>query len=197
MTTAIETTKREMYGQLARIKFYGAGYNERFELALEAHLEELRKELKTAKEDAQGANTLTDEFQQRLMVMTEERDGAQSRMQAIDHAYHVQAQANIAAGEELREAKRQLKKAHELTIQSEKLSGFRLTELQKAFKELSTLRKSQGSTSAQDSTESVSGATRYTLPGYQQAVCNHLFAVCAHNGKIVCAKCRVTAGEQA
>jgi hypothetical protein len=200
MTTAIETTKRHMYCEMKlmfqRLFSYGignAGYANDFESAFEAHLEELRKELKTAKEDAEGANILKNEFQQRLMAMTEERDAIQGRLHAIDHAYHVQAQANIAAGKELREVQQELKRQIELRAQAEKVSAIRLNALHDA----ATLRKAQGSTSAQYFTGNFSSGTYDAFQAPNRALCSHHFEIIPHNGKIVCSICRITAGEQA
>lgn len=104
MTTAIEETKREMYAKLARTKldmgtnYMGWVHFPEFEAALEAHLEELRKDLNfaCAALDVEAA---------RRAKLVQERDDIQGRLHAVDHAYFVQSQANAAAGEELRAAK--------------------------------------------------------------------------------------------
>lgn len=118
MTNAIETTKREMYKQLNCTKFYGAHHLVNFESALELHLEELRKALKTSNEDTQGANILKDEFQQRLMRMTEERDQIQGRLHAIDEAYD-KSQRNLGiAGDEIKRLQALLKAKIEIACTS-------------------------------------------------------------------------------
>lgn len=108
MNNAIEATKREMYGCLEQIKAtathgFTPNYSIRmFEPALEEHLEELRKELKCAHEDADGANLLRTEFQGRLERMTEERDRIQGRLHAVDEAYDKSQRALGVAGDEIR-----------------------------------------------------------------------------------------------
>lgn len=104
MNNAIETTRHAMYECLEVLRAFKdrptlLGY---FETHLELHLEELRKQLKTANEDTQGANILKDEFQQRLMRMTEERDQIQGRLHAIDEAYDKSQRALGVSGEEIR-----------------------------------------------------------------------------------------------
>lgn len=79
MTNAIEQTKREMYRRVSALKW---ACNEKpiafeqFEVALEAHLEDLRQD---------AMDTLG-----RLAAMTEERDSTQLRLHAVDHAYREQ-----------------------------------------------------------------------------------------------------------
>lgn len=104
MTTAIEETKREMYARLAGVKAtMNKGFAPRLSLrqlenALEVHLEELRKDLNfaCAALDVEAA---------RRAKLVQERDEIQLRLHAVDHAYFVLSQANIAAGDELRKSK--------------------------------------------------------------------------------------------
>lgn len=100
MTDKTEQTKHRMYIELESLKFFTAGTAYYVPVAaleefLEAHLEELRKDLNFAcaqidLKDAQRRKLLT------------ERDDIQLRLHAIDHAYAVQSEANHAAGDELR-----------------------------------------------------------------------------------------------
>lgn len=111
MTTEIEKTKRALYDVLDRIR--RAGKHRRltaeFEERMEEHLEALRLDR------VQFTETLRDDLARRLVAMTEERDGAQQRLHAVDHAYNEQSlrngqqareiaslyEANKIAGEEL------------------------------------------------------------------------------------------------
>lgn len=89
MTTEIEKTKRQMYADLKRFE-HMVGSTHLFKTlqdSLEAHLEELRKE--NALSLAMAGS------------MREERDAAQRRVQAVDHAYFNLDQASKIAGEEL------------------------------------------------------------------------------------------------
>lgn len=105
MTTAIEETRREMYAklELAKNRFNAWFGNDAMmgslESALEAHLEELRKDLNfaCAALDVEAA---------RRTKLVQERDDIQLRLHAIDHAYFVQSEANRVAGEQLREAQK-------------------------------------------------------------------------------------------
>lgn len=103
MTNAIEQTKREMYRKLSKARatisrLLGPKYRlGRLESAIEAYLEELRKQYEemadTARsrfESIQSLEQANQDLAARLSKMTEDRDGCQSRMQAIDHAYNEQ-----------------------------------------------------------------------------------------------------------
>jgi len=97
MTNAIEQTKREMYKRLAQMKetaSYGLAPSlslQEFEIALEAHLEELRKALVAVNSStvacAQHSAEAFIEMEGRLAKMTNERDAIQLRLHAVDHAY--------------------------------------------------------------------------------------------------------------
>lgn len=96
MKTKIEETSREMYRHLEGVKLtLKKGFSPRakmsdFESALEEHLEALRQELAFSK--------------LQLMTCRQTNMDIQSRLHAVDHAYFVQSQANLAAGDQLREA---------------------------------------------------------------------------------------------
>lgn len=112
MTTAIEETRREMYAklELAKNRFNAWFGNDAMigslESALEAHLEELRKDLNfaCAALDVEAA---------RRTKLVQERDDIQLRLHAIDHAYFVQSEANRVAGEELRRARALIREQQE------------------------------------------------------------------------------------
>jgi hypothetical protein len=89
MTNAIEQTKRDMYNDLKRFEHMVGSTHlfKTFQDSLEDHLEELRKE--NAMSLAMAGS------------MREERDAAQRRVQAVDHAYFNLDQASKIAGEEL------------------------------------------------------------------------------------------------
>lgn len=96
MTTKTEETRHAMYQQLEGVKkTIKKGFSPRakmsdFESVLEEHLEALRQE---------------QEFMKlQLMTCRQTNMDIQGRMHAIDHAYFVQSQANLAAGDQLREA---------------------------------------------------------------------------------------------
>lgn len=155
MTTAIEETKREMYAKLARTKldmgtnYMGWVHFPEFEAALEAHLEELRKDLNfaCAALDVEAA---------RRAKLVQERDDIQGRLHAIDHAYFVQSQANAAAGEELRAAKAKISE------QREAICGLYMDKVR---------RKLVPATMALDEVENVAKeATDGLVASYQQVV---------------------------
>lgn len=94
MTNAIEQTKREMYGQLSAMKFYGSTYIAGFESALELHLEALR--------------------QDRAKII-EERDALRNRTQVLE-------MANSTSGDMIRSLRKDMEasyKAQRLLIQPE------------------------------------------------------------------------------
>lgn len=96
MTTEIEKTHRALCDVMDRVR--RAGKHRRLTLqledALKAHLEEIQK-------------FEYPDLKRRLAAMTEERDGIQGRLHAIDHAYFEQSQRN---GEQAR----QIEKLEEL-----------------------------------------------------------------------------------
>lgn len=149
MTNAIEQTKREMYDDLAilkgrieinySIKDMLRGMDE-FEHALEAHLEELRKQTSSAMgvgggggqrfvygdyDSIKAAQKIVidgEDARRRLVEMTQDRDDCQKRMQALDHAHFNLDQANKVAGEELRKAKEQSRTDRQDLMEAERLS---------------------------------------------------------------------------
>lgn len=139
MTDTTEQTRYELFRQFEATKKavqvrLGAHYRlSRLDTALEAHLEELRKDLNFA-------CALIDLNTARMAKLVQERDDIQGRLHAIDHAYHVQSQANAVAGDELRHCKE--------VITKQRLAIEALTSL------LET-RKTLGATLAQDSRENV------------------------------------------
>lgn len=96
MNTKTEETNREMYRQLEGVKkTLKKGFSPRakmsdFESALEEHLEALRQEQIFSRAQ--------------LMNCRQANTDLQSRIHALEHAAHVNGQANIAAGDQLREA---------------------------------------------------------------------------------------------
>lgn len=96
MNTKTEETRHAMYQQLEGVKkTIKRGFSPRakmsdFESALEEHLEALRQELAF--------------MRAQLMTCRQTNMEIQSRMHAVDHAYFVQSQANLAAGDQLRDA---------------------------------------------------------------------------------------------
>lgn len=96
MNTKTEETKRTMYQHLEGVKkTLKKGFSPRakmpdFESALEEHLEALRQEYEFMKAQ--------------LMTCRDANCGLQLRIHALEHAAHVNGQANLAAGDQLREA---------------------------------------------------------------------------------------------
>ncbi|BBI47375.1 putative ABC transporter permease [Pseudomonas phage HU1] len=96
MTTKTEETRHAMYQHLEGVKkTLKKGFSPRakmsdFESALEEHLEALRQELAFSK--------------LQLMTCRQTNMDIQSRLHAVDHAHFVQSQANLAAGDQLRDA---------------------------------------------------------------------------------------------
>lgn len=96
MTNKTEETKRTMYQHLEDVKkTLKKGFSPRakmsdFESALEEHLESLRQDLAFMKA--------------KLMNCRQANTDLQLRMHALEHAAHVNGQANLAAGDQLREA---------------------------------------------------------------------------------------------
>lgn len=96
MTTKTEETRHAMYQHLEGVKkTLKNGFSPRakmsdFESALEEHLEALRQELAFIKAQ--------------IMTCRDANCGLQLRIHALEHAAHVNGQANIAAGDQLREA---------------------------------------------------------------------------------------------
>lgn len=105
MTTKIEETSREMYRHLEGVKLtLKKGFSPRakmsdFESALEEHLEALRQDLAF--------------MRAQLMTCRDINCGLQLRIQALEHAAHVTGQANLAAGDELREAQALIQRQRE------------------------------------------------------------------------------------
>lgn len=96
MNTKTEETRHAMYQHLEGVKkTIKKGFSPRakmsdFESAIEEHLEALRQEYEFMK--------------LQLMNCRQANTDIQLRLHAIDHAYFVQSQANIAAGDQLRDA---------------------------------------------------------------------------------------------
>lgn len=96
MTTKTEETRHAMYQHLEGVKkTLKKGFSPRakmsdFESALEEHLEALRQDHEFIKSQ--------------LMTCRDINCGLQLRIQALEHAAHVNGQANLAAGDQLREA---------------------------------------------------------------------------------------------
>lgn len=121
MTNAIEQAKREMYEALRIVReCFSSLPISKFESALESYLEQVRQDHEalheTARkrfEDVQALEQANHELQrrndnqcesvrvlqQRLEDMTEDRDGCQSRLQAIDHAYNEQQKKTGTCGQ--------------------------------------------------------------------------------------------------
>ena len=154
MTDTIELTKREMYEALAVIKYRNSKdwrintSFEKFESALEAHFDELRKDLNFA------CSALDVETARRAKLV-QERDDIQLRLHAIDHAYFVQSEANRIAGDELRQAKELIRE------QQEQLQGIRM---------LLEARKVEGAMLAQGERENVASASK--AAGYGISIVN-------------------------
>lgn len=96
MNTKTEETRHAMYQHLEGVKkTIKKGFSPRakmsdFESALEEHLEALRQEYEFMKAQ--------------LMNCRDANCGLQLRIHALEHAAHVNGQANIAAGDQLRAA---------------------------------------------------------------------------------------------
>lgn len=96
MNTKTEETRHAMYQHLEGVKkTLKKGFSPRakmsdFESALEEHLEALRQELAFSK--------------LQLMNCRQANMDIQGRLHAVDYAYCVQSQANLAAGDQLRDA---------------------------------------------------------------------------------------------
>lgn len=96
MTTKTEETRHAMYQHLEGVKkTIKKGFSPRakmsdFESALEEHLEALRQELAFSK--------------LQLITCRQANMDIQGRLHAVDHAYFVQSQANLASGDQLRDA---------------------------------------------------------------------------------------------
>lgn len=96
MNTKTEETRHAMYQHLEGVKkTIKKGFSPRakmsdFESALEEHLEALRQDQEFMKAQ--------------LINCRQANTDIQLRLHAIDHAYFVQSQANLAAGDQLREA---------------------------------------------------------------------------------------------
>lgn len=113
MTNAIEQAKREMYDHLESVNSVvrqiggnPALYLKRFEEFLESYLEQVRQDHEalheTARkrfEDVQVLEAANQDLTERIAKMTEDRDGCQSRMQAIDHAYNEQQKKTGTCGQ--------------------------------------------------------------------------------------------------
>lgn len=107
MTNAIEQAKREMYEALRIVRqCFGSLPISKFESALESYLEQVRQDHEalheTARkrfEDVQALERANQDLTERLAKMTEDRDGCQSRMQAIDHAYNEQQKKTGTCGQ--------------------------------------------------------------------------------------------------
>lgn len=99
MNTKTEETRHALYRQLESVKkTLKKGFSPRakmsdFESALEEHLESLRQDLSFMKSQ--------------LMTCRDINCGLQLRIQALEHAAHVNGQANLAAGDQIREAQAQ------------------------------------------------------------------------------------------
>lgn len=96
MNTKTEETRHAMYQHLEGVKkTLKKGFSPRakmsdFESALEEHLESLRQDLAFMKAQ--------------LMNCRQANTDLQLRIHALEHAAHVNGQANLAAGDQLREA---------------------------------------------------------------------------------------------
>lgn len=107
MTNAIEQTKREMYEALRIVReCFSSLPISKFESSLESYLEQFRQDHEalheTARkrfEDVQALERANQDLTERLAKMTEDRDGCQSRMQAIDHAYNEQQKKTGPCGQ--------------------------------------------------------------------------------------------------
>lgn len=105
MTTKTEETRHAMYQHLEGVKkTLKKGFSPRakisdFESALEEHLEALRQDHEFMKSQ--------------LMTCRDINCGLQLRIQALEHAVHVNGQANQVAGEELREAQALIQRQRE------------------------------------------------------------------------------------
>lgn len=105
MNTKTEETRHTMYQHLEGVKkTIKKGFSPRakmsdFESALEEHLEALRQDL--------------DFMKAQLMTCRYINCGLQLRIHALEHAAHVNGQANLAAGDELREAQALIQRQRE------------------------------------------------------------------------------------
>lgn len=97
MNTKTEETRHAMYQHLEGVKkTIKTGFSPRakmpdFESALEEHLEALRQEYEFMK--------------LQLMTCRQTNMDIQGRLHAVDHAYFMQSRANLAAGDQLRDAR--------------------------------------------------------------------------------------------
>lgn len=105
MNTKTEETRHAMYQHLEGVKkTLKKGFSPRakmsdFESALEEHFEALRQDQEFMKAQ--------------LMNCRQANTDIQLRLHAVDHAYFVQSQANLAAGDQLREAKALIQRQRE------------------------------------------------------------------------------------
>lgn len=107
MTNAIEQARREMYEALRIVReCFSSLPISKFESTLETYLEQVRQDHEalheTARkrfEDVQALEMANQDLTERLAKMTKDRDGCQSRMQAIDHAYNEQQKKTGTCGQ--------------------------------------------------------------------------------------------------
>jgi len=161
MTNATEVTKREMYKALKIVNECFASLPiQKLEEALEAHLEELRKELKSEK-------TLANRKCEQVCDLTEEHDELRNKLQAFEFANKSSGEFLIEAQELLR-SEREVMAHLQAKVKSQRqsigqlkndrnnaqaLAAVNYQKYQKARQELSELRKSLSGTSAQEAKE--------------------------------------------